>query len=113
MKKITLILIALITVGCSKPNDTYIGFECERIFLEMHERTKTFTLFVGDDVTGGFYSEEGPLYLLKIGGSDYVALELDSIDLVLSTNKSGDFVKNYGVNSRMRCSEVKITKTYS
>ena len=110
MKKITLILIALITVGCSKPNDAYIGFECERIFLEMHERTKTFTLFFGDDVINGFYSEEGPIYLLKIAGSNDVAFELDSIELVLSTNKWGDFS---GVNIQMRCNEVKITTTYS
>ena len=33
MKKITLILIALITVGCSDPKDKYIAFECIEINL--------------------------------------------------------------------------------
>jgi len=33
MKKITLILITLITVGCSDPKDKYIAFECIEINL--------------------------------------------------------------------------------
>tara|TARA_B100001996_G_C18201107_1_gene416054 strand:- start:75 stop:464 length:390 start_codon:yes stop_codon:yes gene_type:complete len=49
MKKITLILIALITVGCSDPKDKYISLECEDsrdLFnLILNKETMTFDTY--------------------------------------------------------------------
>ena len=85
MKKITLILIALITVGCSDPKDKYIAFECTETvealdsfgdvhILVMDEDSKTFeTYFVNstgmeegpeNSQVSGTYTEEGDHHYL-------------------------------------------------
>ena len=48
MKKITLILVALITVGCSDPNDEYIALECS-IPLAMEGESVSFDLIMDNN----------------------------------------------------------------
>ena len=78
IRKITLILIALITVACSDPKDKYIALECneagEVLILVMDEDAKTFeTYFVKstenkegpeNSLVSGTYTEEGDHHYL-------------------------------------------------
>tara|TARA_B100000287_G_scaffold301935_1_gene284999 strand:+ start:164 stop:700 length:537 start_codon:yes stop_codon:yes gene_type:complete len=73
MKKITLILIALITVACSDPKDKYIAIECIDgdeeegwivSMLVMDKDAKTFeTYFVENDFYDFGPYQEGPEYI--------------------------------------------------
>ena len=77
MKKITLILIALITVACSDPKDKYIAIECIDgdeeegwivSMLVMDKDAKTFeTYFVENDFYDFGPYQEGPEYILVSG----------------------------------------------
>tara|TARA_B100000427_G_C15126205_1_gene428021 strand:+ start:37 stop:528 length:492 start_codon:yes stop_codon:yes gene_type:complete len=59
MKKITLILITLITVGCSDPNDEYIALECS-VPLEIEGEYISFDLIMDDNSrTFSFYVDYG------------------------------------------------------
>ena len=86
MKKITLILIALITVGCSDPKDKYIAIECTNVdetgvdlggetvsMLVMDKDAKTFETYFVENAYGegpeyinfsGTYTEEGDHHYL-------------------------------------------------
>ena len=74
MKKITLILIALITVGCSDPKDKYIAIECAHVveavvdvagetvtMLVMNKDAKTFETYFVENPYGDY--GEGPEYI--------------------------------------------------
>ena len=59
MKKITLMLIALITVGCSDPKDEYIALECS-IPLAMGSENGSFDLIMDDNSrTFSWYIDNG------------------------------------------------------
>ena len=49
MKKITLFLIALLTLGCSDPNDKYIALECDETLISiwvLNKETKTYETYL-------------------------------------------------------------------
>ena len=67
MKKITLMIIALITVACSDPKDKYIALECNEAgevhILVMDEDAKTFEAYFVKSTE----NKEGPEYSLVSG----------------------------------------------
>tara|TARA_Y100001970_G_scaffold185788_1_gene225984 strand:- start:152 stop:691 length:540 start_codon:yes stop_codon:yes gene_type:complete len=78
MKTITLILVILITVACSDPEDKYIAIECTDVdetgvdlageavsMLVMDKDAKTFETYFVENAYGDY--EEGPEYILVSG----------------------------------------------
>ena len=74
MKKITLMIIALITVACSDPKDEYIAIECAHVdeavvdvadetvtMLVMNKDAKTFETYFVENAYGDY--GEGPEYI--------------------------------------------------
>ena len=70
IRKITLILIALITVACSDPKDKYIALECKEnaatsFNLILNKETMTWDAYeprVTSDLISGTYQEVGDHY---------------------------------------------------
>ena len=71
MKKITLILVALITVACSDPKDKYIALECKEnavtsFNLILNKETMAWDAYESDtdasDLISGTYQEVGDHY---------------------------------------------------
>ena len=105
MKKITLILIALITVGCSDPKDNYIALECNEAgevhILVMDEDAKTFeTYFVKstenkegpeNSLVSGTYTEEGDHHYLYTWDLETFE-ELNSISPIYEDHTIGYFM---------------------
>jgi len=82
-QKIALILIALITVGCSDPKDKYIALECKEngstfINLILNKETMTWDAYLiyGDDFASGTYQEAGEHYY-HLNGEDINDIYLD------------------------------------
>ena len=104
MKKITLMIIALITVSCSDLNDKYIALECNEAgevhILVMDEDAKTFeTYFVKstenkegpeNSLVSGTYTEEGDHHYLYTWDLETFE-ELNSISPIYEDHTIGYF----------------------
>ena len=108
MKKITLILIALITVGCSEPKDKYISLQCTdkgiSIGLILNKETMTFDhyLLSESDLDGPFsgqFREYGENYYLLIGDK---AAYLDRRTLML--------MPVIGAEDEIQCKKIDLPK---
>ena len=116
MKKITLILIALITVGCSDPKDKYISLQCldeprdDELNFILNKESMTFDVYKTDDpsdVVSGQFQEYGENYYTLTSDETGSTVSLDRRTLVLTpkSNREED-------NFEAQCKKIDLPKEY-
>jgi len=128
MKKITLILVALITVGCSDPKDKYIALECKEnalIFfnLILNKETMTWDAYEShkdaSDLISGTYLEVGDHYYhLNLEGRDFSYIDRRTLFMIAPSrydclqdkncSNSGDL----GWHEREPCKKIDLPEAY-
>ena len=128
MKKITLILVALITVGCSDPKDKYIALECKEnalIFfnLILNKETMTWDAYEShkdaSDLISGTYLEVGDHYYhLNLEGRDFSYIDRRTLFMIQPSrydclqdkncSNSGDL----GWHEREPCKKIDLPEAY-
>ena len=128
MKKITLILVALITVGCSDPKDKYIALECKEnalIFfnLILNKETMTWDAYEShtdaSDLISGTYLEAGDHYYhLNLEGRDFSYIDRRTLFMIepsrydclqdKNCSSSGDL----GWHEREPCKKIDLPEAY-
>jgi hypothetical protein len=114
MKKITLILVALITVGCSDPKDKYISLECDddgdSYNFILNKETMTADVYATDDpsdlVTGQF-QEYGENYYTITSDVTGLTASIDRRTLVMTpkSNEEADYFES-------QCKKIDLPEKY-
>ena len=116
MKKITLILIALITVGCSDPKDKYISLQCldeprdDEFNLILNKESMTFDVYATDDpsdVIPGQFQEYGENYYTITSDKTGLSASLDRRTLVLTPKSNRE-----EYNFEAQCKKIDLPESY-
>ena len=116
MKKITLILIALITVACSDPKDKYISLQCldelrnHEFNIILNKETMTVDSYPTDDpsaVTTGQFQEYGENYYTLTSDKTGNTASLDRRTLVLTPKSNSE-----RYNFEAQCKKIVLPKKY-
>tara|TARA_Y100000816_G_C25621285_1_gene331718 strand:+ start:116 stop:490 length:375 start_codon:yes stop_codon:yes gene_type:complete len=113
MKKITLILVALITVGCSDPKDKYISLECDddgdSYNFILNKETMTADVYATDDpsdlITGQF-QEYGENYYTITSDVTGLSASIDRRTLVMTPKSTEEY------NFEIQCKKIDLPKEY-
>tara|TARA_X000000368_G_C22903864_1_gene655359 strand:+ start:601 stop:978 length:378 start_codon:yes stop_codon:yes gene_type:complete len=114
MKKITPILIALITVGCSDPKDKYIALECKEnastfFNLILNKETMTADVYATDDpsdIVTGQFQEYGENYYTITSDVTGLSASLDRRTLVMTPKSTEEY------NFEIQCKKIDLPKEY-
>tara|TARA_Y100000590_G_C14974745_1_gene733836 strand:- start:69 stop:455 length:387 start_codon:yes stop_codon:yes gene_type:complete len=119
MKKITLFLIALLTLGCSDPNDKYIALECGETLISiwvLNKETKTYEKYL--KVKGGLdsmnpsqpYTEDDDNHYLlseEFLGPGYYRIDRRTLKLYYQ-----DPLSNNAYSFGSQCKVISVPKNY-
>jgi len=113
MKKITLILVALITVACSDAKDKYISLQCDddgdSYNFILNKETMTADVYATDDpsdlITGQF-QEYGENYYTITSDVTGLSASLDRRTLVMTPKSTEEY------NFEIQCKKIDLPKEY-
>ena len=115
MKKITLILITLITVACSDAKDKYISLQCldepanEEFNIILNKETMTADVYATDDpsdIVTGQFQEYGENYYTITSDVTGLSASLDRRTLVMTPKSTEEY------NFEIQCKKIDLPKEY-